>query len=72
MKKNTFITTLLFMIVAINLCNSQQITPIIAITGTNNETTEGFSFVALTDISAGTIIYFTDKEFVNTTLTFNS
>jgi gliding motility-associated-like protein len=87
MKKNTFITTLLFMIIATSLCNSQkivaemvdlksnnsqQITPIVAITGTNNETSEGFSFVALTEISAGTIIYFTDKEFDNTTLTFNT
>jgi gliding motility-associated-like protein len=87
MKKNTFITTLLFTIIATSLCNSQKIvagmvnlksnnsqyiTPKVAITGTNNETSEGFSFVALTEISAGTIIYFTDKEFDNTKLTFNT
>ena len=52
--------------------DSQSITPLVAITGANNETTEGFSFVALNDIAAGTVIYFTDNEFNNSSLTFNS
>ncbi|WP_298263527.1 gliding motility-associated C-terminal domain-containing protein [uncultured Lutibacter sp.] len=52
--------------------DSITITPSIAITGVNNDTTEGFSFVALEDITAGTIFYFTDNEFSNSTLTFNS
>ncbi len=48
------------------------ITPIVAVTGLNHSTTaDGFSFVALQDITAGTVIYFTENPFDRTTLTFS-
>ncbi|WP_308423291.1 beta strand repeat-containing protein, partial [Lutibacter litoralis] len=52
--------------------DSIAVTPLIAITGVNTDTTEGFSFVVLDDITAGTTFHFTDNEFNNTTLTFSS
>lgn len=50
--------------------DTQAVTPMVAITGTNNDTVEGFSFVALDDIPANTTIYFTDQSFNNSTLQF--
>ncbi|NNE27171.1 MAG: hypothetical protein HKN09_10030, partial [Saprospiraceae bacterium] len=45
--------------------------PLVALTGLNEGTTEGFSFVAAQDIPAGTVVYFSENEFDNTTLMFN-
>lgn len=48
------------------------ITPIVAVTGINHSTTQdGFSFVALQNISAGTVIYFTENPFDKSTLAFS-
>ena len=52
------------------------IIPTVAVTGLNNSTLaspgiEGFSFVALVDITAGTEIYFTEEEFNNNALAFS-
>lgn len=44
--------------------------PLVAITGLNHLDDDGFSFVALLNISAGTEIYFTDRSYDNTTLKF--
>ncbi|MEM7105383.1 MAG: HYR domain-containing protein [Bacteroidota bacterium] len=49
--------------------------PPVAVVGLNHGTVamtanDGFSFVALQDITAGTVIYFTEEEFDNTTLLF--
>jgi hypothetical protein len=44
--------------------------PLVAITGLNHVTPDGFSFVAANDIPANTVIYFTDNNFDNTTLKF--
>ncbi|MDO7172889.1 T9SS type A sorting domain-containing protein [Mariniflexile sp. AS56] len=48
--------------------------PLVAITGLSHDASalDAFSFVAIKDIPANTIIYFTEEEFDNTTLTFNS
>lgn len=46
--------------------------PIVAITGLNHETNDGFSFVAAKDIPAGTTIYFTDNSFNKNTLLFGT
>jgi hypothetical protein len=46
--------------------------PWVAITGMNHTDADGFSFVALDDIPAFQRIYFTENEFNNTTLTFDS
>jgi len=46
--------------------------PLVAITGLNHVTPDGFSFVAAKDIPAGTVIYFTDNSFNNNTLLFNT
>lgn len=46
--------------------------PLVAITGLNHTTNDGFSFVAAKDIPASSVVYFTDNEFDNTTLLFNS
>ncbi|OUR94319.1 hypothetical protein A9Q87_01340 [Flavobacteriales bacterium 34_180_T64] len=46
--------------------------PLVAITGMNHVTPDGFSFVAAKDIPAGTTIYFTENEFDNTTLMFTT
>ncbi|OAB81549.1 hypothetical protein ULVI_01645 [Cochleicola gelatinilyticus] len=49
--------------------------PLVAITGLNHESTapdvDGFSFVALEDIPGGTTIYFTEREYSTTSLTFS-
>lgn len=45
--------------------------PLVAISGLNHATPDGFSFVALTDISMGEVIYFTDRAFNNTSLVFS-
>lgn len=56
----------------INNDDTLAITPIVAVTGVNHSTTaDGFSFVALQDIAAGTIVYFTENPFTNSTLTFS-
>ncbi|MCW5520262.1 HYR domain-containing protein [Aureitalea sp. L0-47] len=47
-------------------------TPTVAVTGMNHAGTDGFSFVALVDIAAGTEIFFTEEEFNNTTLAFST
>ncbi len=44
--------------------------PLVALSGLNHTTQDGFSFVALTDLSAGEVIYFTDKAYDNTSLLF--
>ncbi|MBT8271180.1 MAG: hypothetical protein KJO25_03955, partial [Bacteroidia bacterium] len=46
--------------------------PLVAITGLNHNTPDGFSFVAAQDIPGGTEVYFTEEEFDNTTLVFDS
>ncbi|MEH6538404.1 MAG: HYR domain-containing protein [Psychroserpens sp.] len=46
--------------------------PLVAITGMNHVTPDGFSFVAAKDIPAGTTIYFTENEFDNTSLMFTT
>ncbi|WP_290274919.1 T9SS type A sorting domain-containing protein [Algibacter miyuki] len=50
--------------------DTQTVTPMVAVTGTNNNNDEGFSFVALDDIPANTIIYFTAEEFNTSILKF--
>jgi len=56
----------------INNDDTLAVTPIVAVTGVNHSTTtDGFSFVALQDIAAGTIVYFTENPFTNSTLTFS-
>ena len=56
----------------INNDDTLTITPIVAVTGVNHSTTaDGFSFVALQDITAGTVIYFTENPFSNSSLTFS-
>ncbi|MCE4564244.1 choice-of-anchor D domain-containing protein [Maribellus sp. CM-23] len=50
--------------------DTQSVTPLVAITGTNQEDPEGFSFVALDNISGGTLIYFTENSFNTNTLAF--
>lgn len=44
--------------------------PWVAITGINHTDPDGFSFVALDDIAENTVVYFTDKTFNKSTLTF--
>jgi hypothetical protein len=46
--------------------------PMVALVGISHATTDGFSFVAVNDIPAGTIVYFTDKSFNNNTLLFGA
>ena len=46
--------------------------PLVAITGMNHVTPDGFSFVAAKDIPASTLIYFTENEFNNTSLLFTT
>ncbi len=56
----------------INNDDTLAITPIVAVTGVNHSTTaDGFSFVALQDITAGTTVYFTENPFNNSSLTFS-
>lgn len=56
----------------INNDDTLTITPIVAVTGVNHSTTaDGFSFVALQDIAAGTVVYFTENPFSTSTLTFS-
>ncbi|MBX2827118.1 MAG: HYR domain-containing protein [Flavobacteriaceae bacterium] len=55
--------------------DTQNITPVVAVTGLNNAVSpgiEGFSFVALDDIAAGTEVFFTEEEFNINTLAFSS
>ncbi|MEM7185977.1 MAG: HYR domain-containing protein, partial [Bacteroidota bacterium] len=55
--------------------DTMAITPVVAVTGLNNAVApgiEGFSFVALDDIAAGTEVYFTEEEFNINTLAFSS
>ncbi len=52
--------------------DTKSITPVVAVTGTNQTPTEGFSFVALDDITAGTVVYFTENEFNKNSLAFNT
>ncbi len=47
-------------------------TPTVAVVGMNHAGTDGFSFVALVDIAAGTDIYFTEEEFNINDLAFSS
>ena len=49
------------------------VTPVVAVTGAvlTNGGTEGFSFVALDDITAGTQVYFTENPFNNSLLNFS-
>jgi Secretion system C-terminal sorting domain/Calx-beta domain len=48
------------------------ITPVVAICGINHSATQdGFSFVALQTIAAGTVLYFTENPFDKSTLTFS-
>ncbi|WP_340112902.1 T9SS type A sorting domain-containing protein [Maribellus mangrovi] len=51
--------------------DTQAVMPLVAITGTNQNDPEGFSFVALDDISSGTVIYFTENSFDNSSLAFS-
>lgn len=44
----------------------------VAICGFNTDGDDGFTFVALTDLSAGSIIYFTDGPYVATTNSFTT
>ncbi|KAA3641301.1 MAG: HYR domain-containing protein, partial [Bacteroidetes bacterium] len=46
--------------------------PLVAVTGLNHLSPDGFSFVALTDITAGTEIYFTDNPYSTATLAFDT
>ena len=50
--------------------DTQTVTPLVAVTGVNQNDPEGFSFVALDDISSGTTVYFTENSFENSSLTF--
>ncbi|MDC8004521.1 HYR domain-containing protein [Aureisphaera galaxeae] len=55
--------------------DTQNITPVVAVTGLNNAVApgiEGFSFVALDDIAAGTEVFFTEEEFNRNTLAFSN
>ncbi|NNE26626.1 MAG: hypothetical protein HKN09_07265, partial [Saprospiraceae bacterium] len=52
--------------------DTTSVTPMVAVTGTDHTFPEGFSFVALVDIPASTTVYFTENEFNNSSLTFNS
>ena len=55
--------------------DTQNITPVVAVTGLNNAVApgiEGFSFVALDDIAAGTEVFFTEEEFNRNTLAFST
>lgn len=55
----------------INNDDTLAITPIVAVAGVNHSTTtDGFSFVALQDIAAGTVVYFTENSFTNSSLAF--
>ena len=47
-----------------------DVTPLVALTGVNNTTAEGFSFVALDEITSGTIVYFTENSFDLSSLSF--
>ena len=51
--------------------DAMSITPLVAVTGTVHTGTEGFSFVALDDITAGTVVYFTENAFSISTLSFS-
>jgi PA domain/Secretion system C-terminal sorting domain/Calx-beta domain len=56
----------------INNDDTLTITPVVAITGINHSATQdGFSFVALQNLTAGTVIYFTENAFDKSTLTFS-
>jgi hypothetical protein len=56
----------------INNDDTLTITPLVAVTGVNHSTTtDGFSFVALQDIASGTVVYFTENSFVNSSLAFS-
>ena len=46
------------------------ITPLVAVTGLNHTTNDGFSFVALDTIYPGTSVYFTENSFDNNSLSF--
>lgn len=46
--------------------------PLVAIVGLAHTDPDGFSFVATKDIAPGTVVYFTENSFNNTTLTFAS
>ena len=46
--------------------------PLVALVGISHATTDGFSFVAVNDIPAGSVVYFTDKSFNNNTLLFGA
>jgi hypothetical protein len=50
--------------------DTKPVTPLVAITGINHVSPQGFSFVALDDIPSGTVIYFTENSFNKTTLAF--
>ncbi|NNF29886.1 MAG: HYR domain-containing protein [Flavobacteriaceae bacterium] len=55
--------------------DTMAITPVVAVTGLNNAVApgiEGFSFVALDDIAAGTEVFFTEEEFQTNTLAFSN
>ncbi|MBE0636937.1 MAG: HYR domain-containing protein, partial [Bacteroidales bacterium] len=47
-------------------------TPLVALIGINHLDPDGFSFVAVQDIPANTVVYFTDNSFNNSTLSFSS
>ncbi len=46
--------------------------PLFALVGSSHADPDGFSFVAVKDIPAGTVVYFTDNSFNNNTLLFGS
>ena len=48
------------------------VNPLVAIVGMNQNTVDGFSFAANQNLAAGTIIYFTENNFSNTALNFNT
>ena len=60
-------------IVASTIANddTQTVTPVVAVTGININSPEGFSFVALDDITPATSVYFTENAFNNNLLSFS-
>lgn len=56
----------------INNDDSTNNEPMVALVGISHNDPDAFSFVATKDVPAGTVIYFTDKSFDNTTLLFGS
>ncbi len=64
-KVSILLASLLFLSISVHA-------QLVAICGFNSETPDGFSFVALTNLTAGTVIYFTDGPYVSSSNSFNT